>query len=327
MIITRSPLRLTLGGGGTDLPSYYSRFGGTVVATALNRYVYILVNRMFEDKIRLGYSRTEIVDLAEQLQHPVAREALKLLGLARNLEVVSVADLPSNTGLGSSGSFAVGLLNALHLYKNEMVGPEQLAAEACKIQMEILKEPEGKQDPYVSSFGRGICMEIGRNGAVRVEQLSLRDEVVRELQQSLLFFYTGIRRSSSIVLKEQQEAVRREDHNALEAMHSIKRIASEVRSALEGGDIEEFGRLQHEHWLAKRRTTKAISADVIDRWYEKGIRAGAIGGKLAGAGGGGFIMFCCTDSQNAVRKAMSGEGLREVDFLLMAEGSKVVVNI
>jgi D-glycero-alpha-D-manno-heptose-7-phosphate kinase len=326
VIVTKTPLRLTLGGGGTDLPSFYSRYGGLVVTTAIDKFVYLIVKKMFEDKIRVSYSKTEIVADHKRIQHPLVREALELLGMSRNLEIVSIADIPSNTGLGSSGSFTVGLLHALHVYKGDSIIKEMLAEEACKIQIEMLKEPEGKQDPYIAAFGGVISLEIARDGRVEAKPIMIRDEALRELQNSLLFFYTGIKRDSGSVLRSQQASVKKDDSAVVESMLRIKSIGGKVRSALEKGDIEEFGRLQHEHWQAKKLAAPASNAK-IDRWCRLGMEAGALGEKLLGAGGGGFIMFCSTNGRDKVRKAMAKEGLREVEFRMSADGSKAMVNL
>ena len=326
MIVTKTPLRLTLGGGGTDLPSFYSRYGGLVVTSAIDKFVYLIVKKMFEDKIRVSYSKTEIVEDRKTLEHPLVREALELLRIDRNLEIVSIAEVPSNTGLGSSGSFTVGLLHALHVYKGDSIIKETLADEACKIQIEILKEPEGKQDPYIAALGGIIAMEIAKDGKVVTKPVAIRDESLRELQNSLLFFYTGIKRNSSTVLKSQQAAVAKDDSAVVESMLHIKEIGKKVKSALESGNIEEFGRLQHEHWQAKKLAAPASNPQ-IDKWCKLGIDAGALGEKLLGAGGGGFLMFCCTNGRDKVRKAMAKEGLREVEFRMNADGSKAMVNL
>lgn len=327
MIITKTPLRVTLGGGGTDLKSYFSRYGGFVATAAIDKYVYVAVNKMFENKIRLSYSETEIVDSFQNIRHPLVREALRLLRLERNLEIVSVADLPSNTGLGSSGSFTVGLLHALHLLKGDTVARTVLAEEACKVQMDILGEPEGKQDPYIAAVGGIVNLKIRKDGHVTASRVRLKEDALKELQESLLFFYTGVKRPSSLVLRHQQEAVRRDEGEAVNLMHRIKDLAFKIQSALLRGDIAEFGRLQHEHWLAKRAVSSAVSNSQIDRWYEIGIKAGALGGKLLGAGGGGFLMFCSTSNQARIRKAMAGEGLREINFTLGVGGTKVAREI
>lgn len=324
MIITKTPLRVTLGGGGTDLKPYYSRYGGFVLTMAVSRHVYIAVNRMFEDKIRLSYSKTEMVDSAREIHHPVVREALGLLRLEKNLEIVSIADLPSNTGLGSSGSFAVGLLHALHVFKGDSIDRRDLAEEACRIQMEILREPEGKQDPYIAAVGGIVGLEVGRNGRVAITRVPLKDDVLKELQDNLLFFYTGIKRPSSLVLEAQHNAVAKGERDTVETMHRIKEIGFRVLDALKKGDIPEFGRLQHEHWLSKRSISSTVSSSQIDMWYSKGMGAGALGGKLLGAGGGGFLMFCCSGNQTGVRKAMAREGLRELSFNLGVGGTELV---
>ncbi|MDG6929057.1 MAG: galactokinase [Nitrososphaerota archaeon] len=326
MIITRTPFRLTLGGGGTDLPSYYSKYGGYVVTTAVNKHMYIVVQRMFEDKIRVSYSRTEIVGSRDEIQHPFVREALAFLKLSKNLEIVSVADVPARTGLGSSGSFGVGLLHALHIWKDDPIYPKKMAEETCRIQMEILKEDEGKQDPYIAAVGGIIAMDIEKSGKVGVTKIGLGQDALHELQNSLLFFYTGLKRDSSYVLKEQQRSIGRDEAKVVESMHRIKEIGHEVRKALEKGDVEEFGRLQHEHWLAKRNVSSTVTSAQIDRWYRLGLENGAVGGKLIGAGGGGFLMFCCANGRDRLRKCMAAEGLKEIPFGIATEGTKAIVN-
>ena len=315
-----------MGGGGTDLPSYYSRFGGFVVSTAIDKYVYVVVKRRFDEEVRVSYSITEIVNGVDHIQHPIVRETLRLLGLGDHLEIVSVADVPSKTGLGSSGSFTVGLLHTLHMYSGKNPERRQLAEEACRINMEILKEPSGKQDEYVSAFGGFVRLNIGRDGGVEVSPLRIPADAVSELENNLLFFYTGIKRKASDVLQHQKSAIERDEARAVEAMHHIKKIGFEVGRALERGDITEFGKLQHEHWLAKKSVTSKMSNPLIDKWYGIGLKSGAIGGKIMGAGGGGFLMFYCEDGRNRVRKAMVREGLEEVKFRLGSEGSKIIIN-
>jgi len=316
-----------LGGGGTDLPSYYSKFGGFVVSTAIDKYVYLVVKRRFEGEVRLSYSITEIVDAVDRIQHPTVREALRFLGLRDHLEIVSIGDVPSKTGLGSSGSFTVGLLHALHLYAGKNPSRQELAEDACRINMEILKEPSGKQDEYVSAFGGFVCLNIGRDGKVEVSPLRIPAEAVSELENNLLFFYTGIKREASDVLQDQQSAVERDEARSVEAMHRIKEIGFRVRRALERSDITEFGKLQHEHWLAKRSVSSKMSNPLINKWYRMGLESGAIGGKIMGAGGGGFLMFYCENNKDRVRKAMVEEGLDEVRFRLGSEGSKIIINL
>jgi D-glycero-alpha-D-manno-heptose-7-phosphate kinase len=325
-IVSRTPLRLTLGGGGTDLPSYYLRFGGFVVTSSLDKYVYVIVKRRFEEDVRVSYSITEIVSDVNDIKHPLVREALKLLGISKHLEIVSIADVPSRAGLGSSGSFTVGLLHALHAFKGENPSKRELAEEACYIEMDVLKEPCGKQDQYIAAFGGFKCLHIDRSGKVEVEDLKISDESVRELENNLLFFYTGIVRDSFDVLHNQQKRMQT-DGETLEAMHKIKEIGFKAKKALETGDLAEWARLQHEHWMAKRRTAESMTTSLIDRWYKLGIENGAIGGKLMGAGGGGFLMFYAENNKNRIRKVMAEQGLREVRFGFSREGSKIVINM
>jgi D-glycero-alpha-D-manno-heptose-7-phosphate kinase len=318
---------LTLGGGGTDLPSYSSRYGGFVVTSALNNYVYLMVKRRFEEEIRISYSVTEIVKSIDDIKHPVVREGLRLLGLQSHLEIVSIGDVPAETGLGSSGSFTVSLLHALHAFKDENPSRQKLAKEACSLEMEVLKEPSGVQDPYIAAFGGFVCLDIAKDGRVNVSNLKIKDETIRELENNLLFFYTGKKRSSTMVLQDQGSSIQKEGSKALDAMHQIKEIGFKVKHALENGDLPEFGRLQHEHWLAKRETSSKISNGPIDRYYEEGLKKGAFGGKLVGAGGGGFLMFYCENGKDGLRDVMTKEGLREVRFGFESEGSKIVINL
>jgi D-glycero-alpha-D-manno-heptose-7-phosphate kinase len=327
LIISKTPLRLTLGGGGTDLPSYSSKYGGFVVTSALDKYVYLVVKRRFEGEVRVSYSVTEIVKSIDDIRHPVVREALRLLELSSHLEIVSIGDVPAETGLGSSGSFSVGLLHALHAFKDENPSRHKLAEEACRLEMKILREPCGVQDPYVAAFGGFLCLDIAKDGVVNVSSLKMSDNTVRELENNLLFFYTGIKRSSTLALEDQGRSIEENRARVLEAMHRIKEVGFKVKHVLEKGDLTEFGRLQHEHWMAKKSTSPQIANGPIDRWYAKALKNGAIGGKIMGAGGGGFLMFYCEDGKDKVRKALAGEGLREVRFGFEREGSKIVINL
>jgi len=327
LIISKTPLRLTLGGGGTDLPPYYSMHGGFVVTAALDKYIYVVVKRRFEEEIRLSYTITEIVKSIDDIRHPAVREGLRFLGLGSHLEIVSIADMPAETGLGSSGSFTVSLLHALHAFKDENPSRQKLAEEACSLEMDVLKEPSGVQDPYIAAFGGFICLDIGKDGKVKVSPLKISDDAIHELQNNMIFFYTGLKRSSAIVLQDQRKSILDDKSRALDSMHRIKEIGFKVRQALENGNLSEFGRLQHEHWLAKRGTSPKISSDPIDRYYQKGLENGALGGKLAGAGGGGFLMFYCENGKDRLRKTMSKEGLTEVRFSFEPSGSKIAINI
>ena len=325
MIISRAPFRVSLGGGGTDLPSYYTKYGGFFVSGAVNRYVHIAINRRFEqDSLRVSYSTTEIVKSAEELKHPLVREALKLLGVSRGIEIVSIADAPAATGLGSSGSFCVCLLKGLHAYLRQDVTTRDIAEEACDIAMKRLREPSGKQDEYIASFG-GICsFEVDRDGAVKVQPISLSTHTLSELEANILMFYTGITRSAAPVLSRQQDAIGREE--GASRMHRIKEIGIMSRDALVSGDLTRFGQLLHEHWLVKRGVTDGMTTSDIDRWYEVARQNGAIGGKVIGAGGGGFLMLYCENGRDRLRRAMEREGLTEHRFRFEFEGAKVVYN-
>lgn len=328
MIVTRTPMRITLGGGGTDLPSYYAKYGGFLVSAAINKYTYITVNPRFEDSIRVSYSQTEIADQVEDIQHPLVREALKLLEIRGGIEIVSLADVPSNTGLGSSGSFLVGLLLALHAYKKEQVGPQALAEEAFHIEAEVLGEPVGKQDQYVAAFGGVISLDIDRQGTVKVCEMSLPDQLVEELETCLVYFYTGIRRAAGEVLRDQSQATRASHEGVTSSLHAIKEIGYQVKAAMEKGDLDAFGRLLDRHWQTKKGLSTKVSQDSIDRWYEIARQNGALGGKIMGAGGGGFFMFYTNHGdKNMLRQALGREGLRETRFRLEPSGSKVLLNL
>lgn len=298
-----------------------------MVTSAINRYIYLVLNRRFEEPVRASYSITEIVSPVESIKHPVIRESLRLLGLKSNLEIISIAEVPAKTGLGSSSCFTVGLLHALHTYKDEFLTRQTLAEEACRVQMDILKEPCGYQDTFISAFGGFACLDIQKNGHVEVSRLNIHEETVRELENNLLFFYTGIERSANIVLQDQSNNVAKDGSKAVEAMHAIKDIGFKVKQALENGDISEFGRLQDEHWQVKKATSGAISNGLIDRWYETGLQNGALGGKLMGAGGGGFLMFYCESGKEKVRKVMAKEGLKEIAFRFEPHGSMISLNV
>jgi D-glycero-alpha-D-manno-heptose-7-phosphate kinase len=317
-----------LGGGGTDIPSYYSQFGGFLISAAINKYVYVIINPRFENSIRLSYSRTETVDHFEEIQHPIVRECMRLVGLEKGVEIVSIADLPASTGLGSSSSFTVGLLRALHAYKGEAISQEKLAEEAYLIEVEILKEPIGKQDQYISSFGGVVSMDIEKNGLVHITPLSLRNNSFMGLEQHLLLFYTGFQRSASDVLAEQNQSMVQDVGSVLDAMHQIKEIGYKSVNALVSNDYSLFGDLLNQHWNAKKHLAANVSNPRIDFWYDLAVQNGAIGGKIMGAGGGGFFMFCCpNDDQIHLRKVMMDEGLQEMDFTVEQEGSKILLEM
>ncbi|HUX11829.1 MAG TPA: galactokinase [Spirochaetia bacterium] len=329
MIITRTPFRITLGGGGTDLPSYYRKYGGFLLSAAVNGYMYILVNRRFEPTYQIKYSRTETVDTIDEIAHPIVREALRLVNIDRGIEIMSMADLPAESGLGSSGSFAVGLLNALHSYNGEWRSPQELAEEAFHIEAEILNEPVGKQDQYIAAYGGIISLEIGTDGVVKVTRHQFTTDVMDKLESNCIYFHTGIRRKSSEVLTHQSKSVTSEDQAVVEAMHQIKEIGRTCIEKFESGDVDWFGKSLDMHWQIKKTISQKMSDPRIDNWYSVALNNGALGGKLIGAGGGGFFMLYCPDSHDRtrLRKALGEQGLNEVRFRIESEGTKSIANI
>jgi len=327
MIISKTPVRLPLGGGGTDLASYYSKFGGFFISAAIDKYNYIAVKKRFENGFRISYSKTEITDTVENIQQPIIREALKLLNINDYLEMVSIADVPGRSGLGGSSSYAVGVLNALHSFKRESVSRQTLAEEACHIEIDILKEPIGKQDQYVASFGGINCYEIERDSTVRVNPLAISSHSIAELEGNLLLFYTGIKRDASQILGRQKQDEEKGNKRVIETMHEIKKIGYQVRDSLAKGDIRSFGELLDIHWRTKKNLSEQVSNDRIDQLYEIARRNGAIGGKIMGAGGGGFFVFYSENGKETLRNAMAKEGLREVRFRFDFDGSKILLNL
>jgi len=324
MIITRSPLRITLGGGGTDLPSYYRDHGGFLVAAAIDKYVYVTVMRPFTPGIFLKYSKLEHVDLADDVQHPIVREAIRLLEFKTpQLEITTLADIPAGTGLGSSGSFTTALLKALYAHRKRLVHPSELAELACEIEIGRLKEPIGKQDQYIAAYGGITCFTFQRDGAVKARPLAISMDTLFDLEDNLLLFFTGFSRSAGNILKDQQVRTQQQDQDMLQNLHHVKDLGLRSKEALEKGDPRLFGELMHEHWLHKKKRSGGMSNGKIDEWYEFGLKQGAIGGKLVGAGGGGFLMFYAED-RNRLRHAMTKVGLEEVRFRFDFEGTKVV---
>jgi len=327
LIVSRTPFRLSLGGGGTDLPAYFTKHGGFLVSGAVDKYMHIVVNNRFEPGIRLSYSQTEIVDSIDLIRHPSVREALRLLNLRDKLEIVSLADVPAATGLGSSGSFTVGLLNALYAHQRIVKTPEQVAETACDIAMNRLHEPSGKQDEYTASLGGIRSYEIDTRGNVTARELDISESTLSELEYGIMMFYTGITRRAGEILGKQQARVSDGDRGTVERMHAIKTIGLESKKALESGDLKRFGELLHEHWTLKRGITDGMSTDKVDSWYSIARKNGALGGKLVGAGGGGFLMLFCQEGRDKVRAALSGLGMTEMRFRFDFEGSKVIYNV
>ena len=328
MILTRAPLRITLGGGGTDLPSYYSEHGGFVLGAAVDKYIYICVNRPPADRlIRLKYSRYEEVETVSELEHDLVRPALELLGPRDSIEIVSMADVPAGTGLGSSSTYLVALLTALHELKRERVPAQGLAELAFHVEHELADHPVGKQDQYLAAFGGLTCLEIERDGRVHVSPLNAPVSAIEELGSRLLLFFTSFSRSANTILKEQQEATEQDDATVVTSLHRTKEIGLAIRDALEREDVDDVGRLMHEHWENKKRRSSRISQEAVDRWYDAARDAGALGGKLIGAGGGGFLLLYAPPAAKvAVRDALAAEGLRAMPYRFDFEGAKVLVN-
>lgn len=326
MIIARSPLRVSLGGGGTDLASYYGEYGGFLIAGAIDKYVYVTVMRPFTEGIFLKYSELEHVQQVEAIKHPIIREALKLQCLhTPQIEITTLADIPAGTGLGSSGSFTTALLRALHAHRRNMILPGALAEQACHIEIELLGEPIGKQDQYIAAYGGLTCFTFNKDGSVEAEPLKIPFDTLLEFEDRLMLFFTGFSRSAGSILKDQKERSQKNDDAMLRNLHFVKDLGYRSKAALEKGDIYAFGRIMHEHWENKRQRSSGMSNSQIDEWYNLARDNGAVGGKLVGAGGGGFLMFLAED-KTRLRKAMHDAGLEEVRFGFDFEGSKVVMS-
>ncbi|MBN2097980.1 MAG: sugar kinase [Dehalococcoidia bacterium] len=327
MIVSRAPTRITLGGGGTDLRSYYSKYGGFLIAAGINRYITVLATRRFYDSIRLSYSQMEICNSVDEIEHRIFREALRLTGINKSIELHSTADVPANSGLGSSSSFTVALLNALHTYKRDNISKKNLAEEACHVEIDILGEPIGKQDQYMAAFGGITCLTFDRNGEVLVEPLRITDETLELLESNLLFFFTGKERPASEILKEQDELSKNNDTEMDQNLHQIKDIGLKTREYLEKGQVDMLGDLLHVHWQTKKKRSQKMTDPFIDECYEEARRKGAMGGKLMGAGGGGFFMFYCQNgSKPAVMEVLHRMGLRRERFQIDWDGVRIMLN-
>jgi D-glycero-alpha-D-manno-heptose-7-phosphate kinase len=326
MIIARSPLRVTLGGGGTDLPSYYEKFGGFLIAAAIAKYVYITLHDNFAPELIVKYSDLERVANAAKLKHPIVREAFAMLEMdGCGLELASMADIAAGTGLGSSSSFTTALLKALHAYKKNLVHPAELAAQACDIELNRLKEPIGKQDQYIAAYGGITCFKFLPDGKVEAWPLKISNETRDNLEDNLMLFFTGYSRSASAILKEQDQKSKQSDAAMTENLHFVKDLGLQSQRALEAGDLHEFARLMDVHWQRKKQRSSGMSNPKINEWYDVAKANGALGGKLIGAGGGGFLMFYAEDKAK-VRHAMRQAGLKEVRFRFDFEGTKLLIS-
>ncbi len=324
MLITRSPLRISLGGGGTDLESYYGQHGGFLVAAAIDKYVYITISKPFIPDIFLKYSKIETVQNVDSIEHPIIKESLKLISPdTTQIEITSVADIPAGTGLGSSGSFTTALLKGLNHYEKNILSQSELAQQACHIEIDRLNEPIGKQDQYIAAHGGITCFEFCKNGEVKISPLKINKETLHNLEDNLLLFFTGYSRAAGTILKEQNDKSKTNNEDMISNLHFVKELGLKSKTALENGDLETFGKLMNVHWEHKKKRSGNMSNPKIDEWYALAMQNGAIGGKLIGAGGGGFLMFYANDKAQ-LRKTLASEGLEEVRFKFDFEGTKIL---
>jgi D-glycero-alpha-D-manno-heptose-7-phosphate kinase len=325
MIITQTPLRIGLLGGGTDLPDYYREHGGRVLNCAIDKYIYVIVKQRFDDEIYVNYSKKEIVSKVDDLEHELVREAMLMTGVTKGVEITTLADIPSaGSGLGSSSSVTVGLLHALLAYQGHHASAEELAQRACEIEIERCGKPIGKQDQYIAAFGGLTCFQFDADDQVSVSPLRVSQQTLAELEERLLLFFTGYSRPASAILDDQRKRTEADDTAMIDNLEQTKALGLGIRNALEAGRPAEFGRLMHEHWEAKRRRSQGMSSGPIDAWYEKALNNGAVGGKLVGAGTGGFLMFYA-QSPAELRTAMAAEGLQETRFSFDLDGTTVLV--
>jgi D-glycero-alpha-D-manno-heptose-7-phosphate kinase len=322
MIIVQTPLRISLFGGGTDFPSFFKNEGGCVLTTAIDKYIFVTIKKRFDDKLRIGYTRTEMVDSVDQIQHELIREALRKTDIQSGVEVTTIGDIPeAGSGLGSSSTVTVGALQAMYTYKGEIVNAERLAREACEVEVETLGRPIGIQDQYIAAYGGFRLMEFLSDGSVNTQQVNLENNRCRKLNESLLMFYTGMTRKSASILAEQKKNI----NERLSLLRQLKQMAYTARDELTNGNLDAIGEMLHESWMLKKELASQISNNTIDDMYMAAKRAGAIGGKISGAGGGGFLLlFCPYEKQDAVREALNG--LQELPFTLEQDGSKVIFN-
>ena len=329
MILSRSPFRISLGGGGTDLPSYYSQHGGFILSAAIDKYIYVCVNRPTADRlIRVKYSISEKVASVAEIQHDLVRPALELLQLDHTIEIVSLADVPAGTGLGSSGSYLVGLLTALYELKREKVPTQVLAETAFDIEANLAHHPVGKHDPYLAAFGGVTCLDIAKDGTVAVCALAGFEDNALGFRSQVMLFYTGQSRSSGTILEQQKQQTEKCDPVMVESLHRTKELGYRIRQAIQAGDFDQFGLLLDEHWQNKKRRAGPITDPRLDHWYDLAKEHGALGGKIIGAGGGGFFMICCQPGRRkAVHAALVNDGLIEMPYDFDYEGAKVLVNL
>lgn len=321
MIVVQTPLRVSFFGGGTDFSSFFKEEGGSILSSAINKYIFVAIKKRFDDKLRIGYTKTEIADCVDEIQHELIREALRKTGITKGVEITTMGDIPAGSGLGSSSAVTVGSLQAMYSYRNEIVPAEQLAREACDIEIGILGKPIGIQDQYIAAYGGLRFIEINSDGQVSMDRVKLDPVIERQLNENLLLFYTGVTRKAETILEEQQTNTR----NNMDVLRELKRMAYIAREELMDGHIDSFGRLLNEGWALKKQLASKISNGDIDLWYQNARKAGALGGKITGAGGGGFLLlYCPVEKREQVRNALVN--LRELPFKLEPDGTKVILN-
>lgn len=331
MIIVRAPFRLPIGGGGTDLPSYYKKYGGNLITSTINKYMFVYINEpSLIDKIKIGYTKIEIVDIdnIDSIQHEIVRETLKYLNIKKPIEIYSMADLSSGTGMGSSSAYTVGLLHGLNTLNRRFISSKETAEESCKIEIDLINKPIGKQDQYASTFGGINELNIDKNGNVTVNPIKLKTETIYELENRLMMFYTNINRDTNEIINDQSNKIEIDEKLVINSMHKIKEIGFEIKDALLNDNVDKFGKLLNDHWIQKKSISTKISNSNIDKWYNIGMENGSLGGKIMGAGGGGFLLFCVKNGQRKIlREKMENEGLKYMDFKFDFEGVKVLANI
>jgi D-glycero-alpha-D-manno-heptose-7-phosphate kinase len=327
MILSTAPMRITLGGGGTDLRSYYSKYGGFLIAGGINKYCTIVANRRFVSAIRISYSEMENVNCIEEIKHRIFKTTLEFMDVKEGIELHSIADIPARSGLGTSSTFTVALLNALHTYKKDYINQRQLADEACHVEIDLLGEPIGKQDQYMAAFGGLTCLTFHKNGEVYVEPLQVKADVIDQIESNLLLFFTGKERDASEILSEQDEKSKSDDPQIINNLHTVKDIGLQTRRYLEAGEVDMLGELLHTHWETKKKRSKNMSDPFIDECYDLARKKGAIGGKLVGAGGGGFLMFYCANGhKSSLIESLQNRGLKWERFHFDFSGAKILVN-
>lgn len=321
MIIVQTPLRVSLFGGGTDFPAFFQEEDGCVLTTAIDKYVFVIIKKRFDDKLRVAYTKTEIVDSIEDIQHELIRESFRKTGISKGVEIATMGDIPAGSGLGSSGAVTVGALHAMYLFHGEIVPADWLAKEACEIEIDILQKPVGVQDQYIAAYGGLRFIHFSPRGTITCEKLALDPALYRRLDDNLLLFFTGVTRHSEEILTEQKEKINQKRSE----LRQLREMAILAKNELQAGNLDQLGLLLHESWLLKKQLASQVSNGKIEEIYEKARRAGALGGKITGAGGGGFLLlYCPLERREAVRKALAP--LRELPFSMEAEGTKVIFN-